>query len=495
MMLRRLVTVVLLSLAACYEPASEFDDSLILYVFGPPSEILRRGGSPDLFDFATTHWRFYDDYLDLQAAACDDDTDGGKPDWPYLWRHGTEGLGFDSTNGRYYGRRAGLDVSPLGIVVMQTDDRLWTFAADGGAPLHADLRSRSGGGPDMAAFATDTLVWTDGDGAPSLYDFGQPREPFETWKVVYSWRQAQGQAGSFDYWFQPSPAVQRDGTLIWTSGAGVTRALKPTGEVKWQAPANEGPLLVTEDDVVIRSNSGDFVAFDDDGGVRWHAPTPSDATRLVGSALVDEGRYPSTVIPMLYRTSVGALLVTRRTSDGAQIAMLDTRDAGNIGGPEVIGADRNGSLFINAADTETGYSLAARTPALQELWRAPAQKLEFAPIVSETGDRLVTIDSKCRVKLIDRYTGNTLASHRMVGRPGRFLPRYINGVLYVVAEFRAHETVKPSEMQGRVRPDGGIIDVSDYGCFSAPYINSRLCPPVEADNTRRVYALYAFQVE
>lgn len=492
---RRLVTVVLLSLAACYEPASEFDDSLILNVFGPPSEILRRGGSPDLFDFAGAHWRFYDDYLDMQAPACDGDADGGVPDWPYLWRHGTDGLGFNSTNGRYYGRRAGLDVSPLGIVAMQTDDRLWTFAADGGMPLHADLRSRAGGGPNMAAFATDTLVWTDGDGAPSLYDFGQPREPFESWKVVYSWRQAQGQAGSFDYWFEPSPAVQRDGTLIWTSGAGVTRALTPTGEVKWQITAEEGPFLVTADDVVIRSHRGDFVAFDEDGGVRWHAPLPPDAIELVGSALVDEGRYPSNIVPMLYRTAGGVLLVTRQTRDGAQLSTLDTRDAGNIGGPHVISADRNGSLFINASNDGSSYFLAARSPSMQEVWRVPAQELEFAPMVSTTGDRLVTIDTKCRVNLIDRYTGATLASHRMVGRPGRFLPRYFNGVLYVVAEFRAKETVKPSEMQGRVRPDGGIIDVSDYGCFSAPYINSRLCPPVEADNTRRVYALYAFQVE
>lgn len=346
----------------------------------------------------------------------------------------------------------------------------------------------------MAVFATDTLLWTSGNGAPSLYDLAQLRQPYETWKVVYSWRQEHSQAGSFDYWYQPSPAVQRDGTLIWTSGAGITRALRPSGEVKWEAPAEEGTFLVTGDDVVVRSRRGDFVAFQDDGGVRWHAPLPPGATEIIPRALVDEGRYPSIVLPMWYWSAGRGLLMTRLASDGAAVATLDTLDAGHLGYLVIIGADRDGWFYINAETS--GFTLSARTSGLNEMWRVPSQELEFAPMASASGNRLVTIDRWCRVNLLDRATGATLASHRLVGRPGRFLPRLFDGVLYVVAELRAPETVKPSQMHGRLRPDGGVIDVvADYGCYAAPWLDTDLCPSVYEDNTRRVYALYAFQVE
>ena len=175
--------------------------------------------------------------------------------------------------------------------------------------------------------------------------------------------------------------------------------------------------------------------------------------------------------------------------------MLDARDAGSFGGPRVTGVGEDGSLFINAIESATSFSLASRTPQMREVWRVPSRELEFAPIVSASGERLITIDRECRVNLIDRQTGATLASHRMVGRPGRFLPRYFNGVLYVVGEIRPTVTVKPSQMQGRSRPDGGVIDVADYGCYAAPWIDGLLCPPVEAESRRRVFALYAFQVE
>lgn len=66
----------------------------------------------------------------------------------------------------------------------------------------------------------------------------------------------------------------------------------------------------------------------------------------------------------------------------------------------------------------------------------------------------------------------------------------------VVAEISPAETVKPSQLHGRLRPDGGVIDVvADYGCFAAPWLDTDLCPSVYEDNRRRVYALYAFQVE
>lgn len=89
-MARRLAAAAVVWLVACYDTAPRLDDSLIFEVIAPPSEMDRRFGSPDLFDFATAHWRFYDDYLDLQPPACADDSDGGVPDWPYSWRHGTE---------------------------------------------------------------------------------------------------------------------------------------------------------------------------------------------------------------------------------------------------------------------------------------------------------------------------------------------------------------------------------------------------------------------
>ena len=173
-------------------------------------------------------------------------------------------------------------MSAHGVVVLQTFERLWTFAVDGGAPLHADLGTPTGAGTNMAVFATDTLLWTDGSGTPSLFDLTQPRDRSTGWKVVYSWHEAHAQAGGSDYWFQPSPAVQRDGTLIWTSRAGVTRALEVTGEVRWQIPAAEGTFLVTSDDVVIRSKDGEYVAFEQDGGLRWQAPLPAGATELAG---------------------------------------------------------------------------------------------------------------------------------------------------------------------------------------------------------------------
>jgi hypothetical protein len=490
----RLAAVVLLSLAACVEPASQFDDALGSRVEGPPSEFDLRSGSVDLFEFATAHWRFYDDYLDLQPAACADEADGGA-EWPYLWRHGAETFDFSLANGRSYGYRAGLDVSSAGLVVLQTNDRLWTFAADGGAPLHADRGTRMGGGPLMAAFATETLLWTDGDGAPALFDLSQPRDRSSGWKVSFSWREQHAQQGGLDYWFQPSPAVQRDGTLIWTSAAGLTRALKITGEVKWEVPAAEGPLLVTTDDVVLRALRGDFVAFKDDGGVRWRDLAPPNTTVISGT-LVDEGRYPTTFVPMAYSTASGISLITRRARDGAELSRFDTADGGRIGGLEVVGTDGDGWLFINARESAAEvFTLSSRAPDLSERWRVPSRALEFAPIASASGDRLVTIDKQCRVNLIDRQTGATLASHRMVGRPGRFLPRYFNGVLYVVAEIRPGVTVNPSQMQGRSRPDGGLIDVADYGCYAAPFLDGIACPAVEADDRRRVYALYAFQVD
>ncbi len=488
------VTAASLALAACAQPASSFEDSLSARVDGPPSELEIRSGSVDLFEFATQHWRFYDDYLDLQPPACPDDSDGGTLSWPYLWRHGVESSDLSFANGRLYGWRAGLDVS-RDLVVLQTNDRLWTFVADGGTPLHADLGTRVAGGPDMAVFGTDSLLWTDGSGAPSLIDLSSPRDRSSGWKVIYSWREAHGQDSQTDHWYQPAPAVQRDGTLIWTSGAGVTRALTLSGTVKWEAPAAEGPFLVTTDDVVIRSERGDYVAIDDDGGVRWHASPPPGTTGPVGLTQVDEGRHPSNIVPMLYSSGDREVLVTRRARDGALLATLDPRDAGAFGGPRVTSVDPEGALIINAIVTTNVFTLSSRTPAMHERWRVPARELEFAPLISSAGDRLLTIDTECRVSLIDRATGVTLATHRMIGRPGRFLPRYRNGVLYVVAELRPGVTVKPSQLQGRRRPDGGVIEVSDYGCYSPAFLDGLKCPSVEADNRRRVFALYAFQVD
>lgn len=347
----------------------------------------------------------------------------------------------------------------------------------------------------MGVFATDTLFWTEGSGAPSLFDFSQPRDRVKGWKIVYSWREQHSQSGAFDYWYQPSPAVQSDGTLIWTSGAGLTRALRTTGEVKWEAPADEGTLVVTPNDIVIRSKQGNWVAFADDGGARWQAPIPA-GYEIPARNLVDEGRYPADVLPTWYgrMTSSSALFVTRQADNGFEVASLDSRDAG-FGSPLLIGADSQGSLFVNAFETASTLSLAERSPGLLERWRVPSRELEFAPLVSASGNRLATIDTQCRVNLLDRQTGRTLATHRLAGRPGRYLPRLLDGVLYVVAELRPAVTVKPSEMEGRARPDGGTINASDYGCYVPLLLGSVFCPSIEANDRRRVFALYAFQVE
>lgn len=494
-MKRQLVATALLLQLACADTASQLDDALVFEVVGPPSEYVRRSGSPDLFDFATAHWRFYDDYLDLQPPACDDDSDGGAPDWPYLWRHGAESAEFLFVNGTGGGWRGGLDVSGLGIVVLQTDERLWSFSVDGGAPLHADRASQLAGAPGVAVFATDTLLWTRGEGAPSLYDLEQARPPFETWKVAYSWRAVHGQVDWHDGWASASPSVQRDGSLIWANGT-VTRALLPSGTVKWEAPGGDGTFLVTADDVVVRSKAGELVAFDDDGGVRWQATVPAGVAGVVPSVLVDEGRSPSVVLPTWYETERGGgLLVNRRARDGVTLGLHDTLDAGALGELRLIGADLDGWLYLHARGPGPGFSLSARTAGLEHRWRVPSQELEFAPLVSASGDRLVTIDRRCRVNLLERATGATLASHRMVGKPGRFLPRLFNGVLYVVAELRTPETVKPSQLHGRRRPDGGLIDAADYGCYQPFLLDTVFCPSVVADFQRRVYALYAFQVE
>ncbi|MFO0601054.1 MAG: hypothetical protein U0228_37440 [Myxococcaceae bacterium] len=484
--MRFLVVAIALSCVSCTEPASTFDDGL-RHV---PTELEIRRSSADLYQFATSHWRFYDDFLDLQPPACGPDTDGGVAEWSYLWRHGVASSSATAEgNGRLYGGRAGLDISPSGILAVAAAYRLWTFAADGGQPLHADWSDARGGGWTMGAFATPTLFWTDGALAPSLYDFALPRSRVDGWQVAYSWRAAQGSTNSFDNWYQASPAIQRDGTLIWTSGAGTTFALGTNGELKWTRPADQGPLLVTIDDIVVRSTRGDFVAFAPDGGVLWHEPTLGDGGALRQVPIVDEGRYPSRFLPMYYGYGEAAL-VLRDARDGRVAARLD---AGAFATPVVVGVDPDGWVLLNGQEADSSFSLAALTPELREVWRVPAQELEFAPIVTPT--RVVTIDRDCRLKLIDRTNGTTLAEHRLVGRPYRYLPRLLDGVLYVTAEVRPTVTTKPSQMQGRVRPDGGIIDVADYGCFLPGFLDTDLCPAIAPEPRQAVYAVYAFQVE
>jgi len=252
---------------------------------------------------------------------------------------------------------------------------------------------------------------------------------------------------------------------------------------------------VTRGDEVVLSTDDEYVGLARDGGLSWRTAPERAGIPLWRAPLVDEGRFPGTLLPNVYENGATTVIVSSRASDGFMQAAVESQDAGSFGTPDVIGVDSDGAFFVSAREGSGAYSLSERSPGLHERWRVPARELEYAPLASESGDRLVTVDRQCRVNLLDRRTGATLASHRMVGRPARFLPRLLGGVLYLVAEVRPAQTVKPSEMQGRVRPDGGVIDVADYGCYLPAYLDSGKCPPVSAASDHRFFALYAFQVE
>lgn len=482
-----------LMLVSCSTAAELEDGFSYLFVL---SERDDRMNSVDLYEIGTKQQRFFDDYLELQPPTLCDKDDAGVSDWPYLWRHGVTGVHDGLVGQRGGGTRSTLDVSGAGLVALLAGQFLWTYSADGGVPLHADF----GVGDEMVAFASDSLLWTSYFG-PRLLNVSLPHDRWFGWPYVFDWRDAHPSEGGFDQWFRSSDAVLRDGTLIWTTGVGKTRAVSTSGQVLWEAPAKEGPILVTTDDVpIVTTDDGDLHAFGADGGVRWRAPLPAGTTNSSPGVVLDEGRYPSPFVPMRYSGVRRSVFLTRRADDGSVFAAIDSADAGNImGGPIVVTADLDGQLFINEQMTSDEAALSAWTPALQLAWRVPSERLVFAPVLSKSGERLVTVDNACRVNLYDRRTGEKLASHKLLARPGYALPRLVNGVLYVVGSYTPRESVFQRHMQGRVRPDGSVIDVAaDYGCYDPILVDTSWCPPVwrsESLKPRSVFVLYAFQVE
>ncbi len=274
--------------------------------------------------------------------------------------------------------------------------------------------------------------------------------------------------------------------------------MTPSGEIKWSVPAAEGTYTIGPGDVAFRSKMGDYVGIGLDGGVVWEADAWPEPWRVVPRRpLIDEGAYIGNVLPMLYSRRgavVDDAFVLRRVSDAQPSVVLTYLDAGYAPGPDHVGMARDGMLYLSEDGREGDFPrvgvLQRYTPGLREQWSVPTWNLAFAPIAGQRSERVFTVDQACRVNVVDGVTGKTIASHRMLGSPQKFVPKLVDGVLYVVAEIRSKDRVVPWEMSGKQRPDGGAIEFTDYQCLDR-LLN--VCPLIAADWP--LYVLYAFSVE
>lgn len=463
-----------------------------------------RWKSTDLLESSPKFWRFYDDYLDGLESECAESGDGGTPELNYLWRHGAVATGYASgLGGRGQGFRNGLAVHPSGRVAMMAGARLWLYD-DGGVPMHAYSNARSATkntgqafSSEFVAFVDSDRVWSDGSGSPSVVNLGVHDRLWGP-LVEYSWYEEHKSMGGFDTWFNPTDAVMSDGSLVWTNASDFTRAMTPSGDVKWSVPAAEGTYTIGPGDVAFRSEKGDYVGVGLDGRIVWQAePWPEPWRVVPRQPLIDEGSYVGDVLPMLYSRRgavVDDAFVLRRVSDVQPSAIVTYLDAGYAPFPDHVGMARDGMLYLSEDGREGSFPrvgvLQGYTPGLREKWSVPTWNLAFAPIGGQRSERVFTVDSACRVNVVDGATGAVIASHRMLGRPHKFVPKLVDGRLYVVAEIRPKSRVVPWEMKGRRRPDGGVVEFSDYQCLDR-FVD--ICPPIGADWP--MYVLYAFQVE
>jgi outer membrane protein assembly factor BamB len=285
-----------------------------------------------------------------------------------------------------------------------------------------------------------------------------------------------------------SPSVLSDGTLVWTSWAGKTRALATDGGVTWEADAVEGVALVNDDDVTYWAGPTPL-GRDKRGALVWAPRYPAEWTPR--SIPQDEGTRVGPLIPVAYNAhEQGGVVALHRSTDGEIQWSVSTADGGLDGHAERVAFANDGTLFVTTptSDFQT-QRLTAYGYALQRRWSIESSALQFAPIPGQRSERLFTVTRDCRVNVLDR-DGNTLASHQMLGRAFRYLPKLVDGVLYVMAEVPVPEKLTANQLAHLTRPDGGTIDPDrDYDCVLGRAV---MCPPIEAGP---FFILYAFQVE
>lgn len=488
--MRLVGTALLVLLAGCNaRPASQFaaecGDRCL-------DEGIIRSRSSDRLVQSPGLWHFYDDYLDTLVSDCADA--GGSPNSLVpLWRRGiapTYGA-VQSGNARD-GNRSGLAVHRDGLVALQAGRSLWLLDSASGTPLHLYTAAQSAAfddSPEFVAFAgSPERLWVNISG-PALLDLASwDRAQGPT--IAFSWFRS-APPNSVDTWAYSSQSVADDGTLIWSSFANRTRALATDGSVRWEVPSVVGPATLDFNGTAYWAGTTPLGRSISDGGLAW---TPARAAEWTPVSLpIDEGSPIPTFIPATWRDSNATAtgldgVLSFHDLFGNAVGSLHESDGGLEHAPERVATARDGTFFVSGtrylpAESVNATFVSAYSPTRQRLWTQRTPRQVFAPIAGERSNRVFTVTGDCRVNVMDRQ-GSVIASHQMVGNAGRFVPKLVDGVLYVLAETMVRGEVRAEDLT--LRADGGLISArSDYQCEGR-------CPSIAVGP---FYVLYAFEVE
>lgn len=148
-----------------------------------------------------------------------------------------------------------------------------------------------------------------------------------------------------------SPNVLSDGTLIWTSWAGKTRAQATDGGLRWEADAVEGVALVSDDDVTYWAVPTP-IGRDRFGALVWEPRHPPEwRTRSIPQ---DEGTRVGPLIPVAYDAlGVGGIVTLHRRSDGELEYSTSNLDGGLDGDPTRVGIAPDGTTFVSSISADS----------------------------------------------------------------------------------------------------------------------------------------------
>ena len=309
----------------------------------------------------------------------------------------------------------------------------------------------------VAAFTPDgKKLWTDSKG-PLLLDL-EAFDRKEGFRAEYSWYAEHAQM-FLEAWDSPSQSVGADGTLYWTSQYGKTRALEPTGRVRWESEGASGFATLDGNGNTFWSASASGLR-GEDGGVMW-TPTQLPPWRGPGRLTNLEGAPIRNLIPVQHGPSVspGDELVLHRL-DGTIAGLLPEHFA-----PGVATAQADGLLLVAPSDSKELSSW--NTNTLQRNWATVLNGyVDVGPVISEGTRTVWVVTSDCRVSEIDEQ-GVVKRWHQMDGAPMDQVPKVLDGVLYVLSMTRNQlapgEEVIPGQL---TRADGGVTSPADYGCYA-----------------------------
>lgn len=456
-------------------------------------EVDVRVHSNDALVTAPLIWKFYDDFAARLPPACTPDGGPSESGLRPLWRRAIIPIEANPEYGPLSASISGhsaIDFHPDGGLAVAVGGVLWILDPQTGEPRHilkaGDERHLPSGytpfDTPVVAFTPDGHLWTAAQGPVllNLERFDRLAGPY----VEYSWHGAHAGEVFLDGWSYPSKSVGRDGTLFWRDRSGITRALEPSGRVRWERSGLEGFPTLDGNDNTWWSGSGVGLRADD-GGIFWVPellPTWS-------------ANFPS--LPGLETQPVGNLIAARhKPMQGVPLLGLHRID-GSLAGviPEpaaTVTAMGDRTIYIWRASTPGGTLSAWDTGTFQMRWSLPvAQPVSVGPIVSARNNSVWVSTADCRISEVSS-NGTVTRWHQMAGEPSGMAPYLADGILFVLSKTHTGLPAEASLLPGgpQTQPDAGYGTPADYGCLEG---RGRLCGRSITAGT--LFFLTAYRVE